>query len=160
MGGQSQDGGVGGCTVHVSSQLGHLPDAGGGPQHPRGEEEPPRDQVRCGGGRGEERWRPDGNGAPEGWLGEERDYHTWRGPLTSRESMEKRETLRGLEDWRGTQLAFSLPTQPQGACWSPGPGPPTSKAGGTLGPLPAMLSLSFTPPTPPPGPFLASWVLT
>lgn len=29
--GQSQDGGVGRCRVHISKQLGHLPDAAGGP---------------------------------------------------------------------------------------------------------------------------------
>ena len=43
--GQSQDGGVGGCGVHISSQLGHLSDTGGEPQHPRGQEKSPSDLV-------------------------------------------------------------------------------------------------------------------
>ena len=84
---QSQDGGVGGCGVRVSPQLGHLPDAGGGPWHPRGQEEPPSNWTGCGGEwgeggerRGEEKWRLDGTSTPEGWLGEGRSSHTWRDP--------------------------------------------------------------------------------
>ena len=34
-GGQGQDGGVRRCGVHVSPQLGHMLDTGGGPQCPR-----------------------------------------------------------------------------------------------------------------------------
>ena len=79
-GGWSQDGRVGGCGVQVSPQLGHLPDAGGGPRHPRGWEEPPSDQVGCQGTEGAEKWRPDGTGTPEGWLGEGRGSHAWRDP--------------------------------------------------------------------------------
>ena len=33
-----------------------------------------------GGVRGEEKWRPDRTGAPEGWLGEGRGSHAWRDP--------------------------------------------------------------------------------
>ena len=47
--GWSQDGGVGEHGVHVSPQLEHLPDTGGGPLRPRRQEEPPSDQVGCGG---------------------------------------------------------------------------------------------------------------
>ena len=55
MEGQSQDGGRGGRRVHVSPQLGRLPDAGGGPRCPRRWEEHPSDQVGCGGHEGEEK---------------------------------------------------------------------------------------------------------
>ena len=59
---------------------GQLPDAGGGPQHPRVWEEHPRDQVGCVGGMNrEEKWRLDGTRAPEGWLGERRCSHAWKG---------------------------------------------------------------------------------
>ena len=34
--GQSNDGGVGGCGVRISSQLGQLPGTGGGPRTPNG----------------------------------------------------------------------------------------------------------------------------
>ena len=50
--GQSQYGGRGGRGVHVSPQLGHRLDAGGGPQCPRRWEEPLRDRVVCGGSKG------------------------------------------------------------------------------------------------------------
>ena len=50
MGRQTQDGGVGGRRVRISSQLGHLPDAGGGARHPRVWEEPPKDKVEHGRG--------------------------------------------------------------------------------------------------------------
>lgn len=43
--GQSQDGSVGRCRVHDSPQLGRLPNAGGGPRHPRRWEEPPSNRV-------------------------------------------------------------------------------------------------------------------
>ena len=52
VGGQTQDGRVGGPGVCISSQLGHLPYAGGGPQHPRGWEEPPSNWVGCQGSKG------------------------------------------------------------------------------------------------------------
>ena len=46
--GQSQDGGVKRNGVCVSPQLGHLPDASGGPRHSRGWKEPPSEPVGCG----------------------------------------------------------------------------------------------------------------
>ena len=46
--------------------------------------------------RGEEKWRPDGTGALEGWLGEGRGSHAWRDP-------------QGLGGSGGVQLAFPLP---------------------------------------------------
>ena len=48
---RSQDSGVGRCGVRVSTQLGCLPGAGGRPQCPRRQEEPPSELVRCGGRR-------------------------------------------------------------------------------------------------------------
>ena len=44
-GGQSQDGSVGRCGIHVSPQLGCLPNTGGGPRCPRRWEELPSDWV-------------------------------------------------------------------------------------------------------------------
>ena len=50
---QSQDGGVGRCRVHVSPQLGHLLDTGGGPRCTGRQEEPPSEPVGHGGNEGE-----------------------------------------------------------------------------------------------------------
>ena len=47
-GGRSQDGVLGGCGIHVSSQLGHLPGTGGGPRTPKGTGGTPSDWVRRG----------------------------------------------------------------------------------------------------------------
>ena len=54
--GWNQDGGVERREVCVSPQLGHLPDAGGGPRRPKRWEEPLSEQD-VGGLRGEEKWR-------------------------------------------------------------------------------------------------------
>ena len=43
--GRSQDGVLGGLGIHVSSQLGHLPGTGEGPQTPKGTGRTPSDQV-------------------------------------------------------------------------------------------------------------------
>ena len=65
MGGQSEDGVLGGRGIHVSSQLGHLPGTGGGPWTPKGMGGTPSDQVghgALGGVKGEEKQRWDGTG--------------------------------------------------------------------------------------------------
>ena len=46
--GGSQDGRVGGRSIHVSTQLGRLPGTGGGPQTPKGRGGIPSDLVGCG----------------------------------------------------------------------------------------------------------------
>ena len=51
--------------------------------------------------RGEEKWRLDRTGAPEGWLGEGRGSYAWR-------------TLRGMEKQEAACLVFPLPS------WTPG----------------------------------------
>ena len=43
--GQSQDGGLGGHRIRVSTQLGHLPGTGGGPQTPKGTGGTPSDWL-------------------------------------------------------------------------------------------------------------------
>ena len=73
---RSQDGGLGGCGIHVSAQLGHLPDTGGGPRTPKKTGGTPSDWVghgACGGVRGEEKWRQDGTGTLRGGCGRGRD---------------------------------------------------------------------------------------
>ena len=47
-GGQSQDGRLEGHGIHVSTQLGHLPGTGGGPQTRKGMGGTPSDQVGYG----------------------------------------------------------------------------------------------------------------
>ena len=54
--------------------------------------------------RGEEKWRWDGTGAPEGWLGEGKGFHTLRGDLG--DHWEGRGS-------KGSMTRFPLPT------WAP-----------------------------------------
>ena len=55
---ESEDGRVGGCGVHISSQLGHLAGTGGGPWTLKGTGGTPEQPDRMlRGGRGEEKWR-------------------------------------------------------------------------------------------------------
>ena len=57
--------------------------------------------MRLGGVRGEEKWRRDGTGAPEGWLGEGKGSHAQRGKL------ENHWDGRGS---KGSMANFLLPT--------------------------------------------------
>ena len=82
--GWSQDCVLGGRWIHILPQPGHLPGTSGWPRTPKGTGGTPSNQVGrgvLGGMRGEEKWRRDGTGAPEGWLGEGKGSHTWRGKL-------------------------------------------------------------------------------
>ena len=94
---------MGGCGICVSPQLGHLPDAGGGPQCPRRWEEPPSNWVGRGG---------KGGGTRSGG---------WTGPAPLRGGWEKGGvttpggTLGGLKDQEGVSLAFSLPSRAPGS---------------------------------------------
>ena len=84
IGGWSQDGGLGGRGIRVSSQLGPLPGTSGGPQTPTGTGGSPQRPGRTWGVgrvRGEEKWRRDRTGAPEGRLGEGKGSHARRGKL-------------------------------------------------------------------------------
>ena len=104
----SQDGGLGGCRIHVSAQLGHLPGTSGGPQTPKGAGGIHSDQVgrgAWGGVRGEEKWRRDGTGTSEGRLGEGKGSHARRGKLG--DHWEGRGS-------KGSVDRFPLPT------WAPG----------------------------------------
>ena len=66
----------------------------------------PSDRVARGGGeRGEEKWRWDGTGAPEGRLGEGKGSHAQRG---------KGGTFGRAENQKGAWPAFPLPA------WAPG----------------------------------------
>ena len=56
----------------------------------------------CWGVRGEEKWRPDRTGTPEGWVGEGRGSHTWRDP-------------QGLGGSVGSTPSVSLPNQAWGS---------------------------------------------
>ena len=72
---------MGRCGVRISPQLGHVRDAGGGPQCPRRWEETLSNWVGRGGElQGEEKWRLERTSAPEGWLGEGRGSLAWRNP--------------------------------------------------------------------------------
>lgn len=50
-------------------------------RHLRGQEESLCDQVRHGKEGGGEKWKQDGTGNPQGWLGQKRFSHTQKGPL-------------------------------------------------------------------------------
>ena len=56
---------------------------------------------------GEEKWRPDGTGAPEGWLGEGKGSHAGRGPLTMRGSVGMGIDLRGIGGSEGNAASVS-----------------------------------------------------
>ena len=149
MVGWSQDSGVGGCRVHVSSQLGHLPGAGGGLWTPKGTGGTSTWAGRTLRGRGEEKWRQDGTSAPEGWLGEGRGSYAQRGPITvggsvgmGRDLWRIGELQENMASISPTHLGLSEPAGAPGLNLCP-PGPP-----------PAVLCLSPTPHTLP-RPFLA-----
>ena len=102
-----QDGILGGHGILISAQLGRLPGTGGGPRTPKGTGGTPSDQVGRGawrGVRGEEKWRRDGTGTPEGWLKEGRGSHAQRGKLG--DHWEGRGS-------KGSMARFPLPT------WAP-----------------------------------------
>ena len=107
---------MGGCGVCLSSQLGHLPDTGGGPWRPRRQEEPLSDQVECGG-----EWGGRTNGGQTGPAplrgGREKGGVPWPGG-----------TLGGSEDQGRHGGCFPHPLRTREACWAPRPGPPPSKA--------------------------------
>ena len=54
---------------------------------PKGTGGTPEQQGRTWWGTRGEKWRSDGTGTPEGWLGKGRDSHSWRGPQTMNEPM-------------------------------------------------------------------------
>ena len=119
--------------------------------HLRGWEEPPSNRVGCwGGGRGEEEWRRDGTGAPEGRLGEGRGSHSWRGPLMVRGATGDAERPSG--DWRisasisPAHLGSREPSEVPGLILCPLRPPPATwvlrewgrgrKSRGQMGPVP------------------------
>ena len=61
---------------------------------------------------GEEKWRQDGTGAPEGQLGKGRGCHAWRGPLTRRESMGMGRDFWGVGGSEGNVPSHSGPGEP------------------------------------------------
>lgn len=121
----------------IFPELGHLPDAGGGPRHARGWAESLSKLV---GHAGEQRRGRSGRRMRQAPL---RDGWGMRGVPTPGEAhapqeyqQEWGETLWDLGDWRGTRLAF-----------------PSARSG-TMEPA-RVLRLVFCPPRP----FLAPWVL-
>ena len=78
--------------------------------HLKGQEESLCDQVGLGGeGGGKEKWREEGTGTPEGWLGEGRGSHDQRVPPTVWGSVRPGRDLQGIRGSEGMQLA-SPPT--------------------------------------------------
>ena len=96
--GWSQDGGIGRHRVRISPQLGHLPDAGGGPRCPRRWEEPASKLAGHGGteGRGEVEAGQDWH--LWGVAGSGGCSYTWRDP-------------HGLRS-EGVWQRFPMPNQP------------------------------------------------
>ena len=161
---------VGGCGVHVSSQLGHLKGAGGGPWTPKGMGGIPMWPGRAWGWKGWGRKSGSGTGPVAlrgGWGGV--GFPHWEGPTHCGGIGRDGEGPSG--DWgtRG-ECGQILPHQldPQWACCGPGTEPPP------LGPLQLRGSWAWAPTTPPqafsccvgppawapppPGPPLAAWV--
>ena len=97
-----EDGGPGGCGVHISSQLGHLPGTGGDHGHLTEWEESPSNWVGCGGEQG--RRRSGGRMEPVFLKG------NWgRGGVPTSRG-ETGETILRAEDQKGMWPAFPLPT--------------------------------------------------
>ena len=127
--GQSQDGGVQGCRVCISSQVGHQQGASEGPQTPKGMEGIP---MRLGKLWGKERERKIGGGLGlvslrgsrgRGGISTLGRAHPYCGDQWGQEG-----TFRGSGDWMGTQQASPPPTQAQQTSWGHGPDPQPSQA--------------------------------
>ena len=115
--GQSQDGRLEGRGICISAQLGHLPGTGGAPWTPKGMGGTPSNRVGRGKWwvvRGEEKWRWDGTGTPEGPLREVKGSRAQRGKL---------EDHWGAEDQKGARPGFPCPLGSLGLILCP-PRPP------------------------------------
>ena len=112
-----QYGRVGGRGVLVSSQLGDLPGAGGGARTPEGMGGTPKRSGRTlGGGVGRRSGGQTGLVPLRGGWGRGR-VPTPGGAHSQREDQQVQgETLKGSEDWKGTQPVFPLPTRAYGVC--------------------------------------------
>ena len=150
MGGWSQDGGVGWRGVCISPQLGHLPDAGGGPWRPRGWEEAPSKLVGRGGTEGGEEVETRQDQCPwgiaergEGFPCLEGHSGAWiRGNMPSISPIQSAGEVcpalgPGPTPLEAQRRVFAIPTQAREACWAPRwrPPPPETRGRGTPGPL-------------------------
>ena len=96
-----------------------------------------------GGGKGKEKWRPDGTGAPEGQLEEGRDSHAQRGPFTTRGTTGTGRDPQGIGGPEGNAACISPHPVGLGEPADPRPDAPHDKApSGRTEPRP-----STSPPT-------------
>lgn len=101
---QRQAGREGRHVVHVSPQLGYLPDTGGGPLTTGRCQKSQQPGKMSGEQREEGKWRPARASTPEGQLWEQSGSHTQRGPFVSGGSAEGRRHPQGLEGRTGSSL--------------------------------------------------------